>query len=237
MYHYVYRISNTSDNMHYYGKRSSKIHPKEDLGIKYFSSSKDVTFLEDQKLNPQNYEYIIVAYCSTSKEALELEIYLHSYYKVGCNSRFYNKAAQTSVGFSTEGVKYSEERKAKMSLINKGKKLSEEHKNKIRKASIGNKRNLGKKHSDKTRHKLSEAGKGLNNVNAKVINIYDYTTNELLAKNVVASVWCKENNHVAYCLRATLKRDLTLPHCAVTKFKNKYNPHHYKNMYAVLASQ
>jgi hypothetical protein len=28
-----------------------------------------------------------------------------------------------------------------------------------------------------------------------------------------------------------------LPHCAVTKFKNKYNPHHYKNMYAVLASQ
>lgn len=35
-FHYVYRITNTKINKHYYGVRSSNIEPYKDLGIKYF---------------------------------------------------------------------------------------------------------------------------------------------------------------------------------------------------------
>ena len=38
IYHYVYRITNLINNKHYYGKRSSKIEAKLDLGLKYYSS-------------------------------------------------------------------------------------------------------------------------------------------------------------------------------------------------------
>jgi len=58
--HYVYRITNTKLNRHYYGVRTSRIKPKLDLGIKYFSSSTDKHFIKDQKENPANYKYKIV---------------------------------------------------------------------------------------------------------------------------------------------------------------------------------
>lgn len=40
-FHYVYRITNLLENKHYYGSRSSK---ELDIGIKYFTSSKDISF-------------------------------------------------------------------------------------------------------------------------------------------------------------------------------------------------
>lgn len=39
-YHYTYRITNKIEGMHYYGARSCDCLPKEDIGIKYFSSSR-----------------------------------------------------------------------------------------------------------------------------------------------------------------------------------------------------
>lgn len=33
MFYYVYRITNKILNKHYYGSRSCKTHPKEDLGV------------------------------------------------------------------------------------------------------------------------------------------------------------------------------------------------------------
>ena len=36
-FHYVYRITNIVENKHYYGSRTSKINPYDDLGKKYFS--------------------------------------------------------------------------------------------------------------------------------------------------------------------------------------------------------
>ena len=59
-YHYVYRITNLMTNRHYYGKRSSNIHPKLDIGVRYFSSSKDKQFKQDQLDNPDHYKYKIV---------------------------------------------------------------------------------------------------------------------------------------------------------------------------------
>ena len=112
MYHYVYRITNTILNKHYYGKRSSKIVPTKDIGIAYFSSSKDVAFRDDQKHNPQNYKYKVVKTFSSSAEAIKFEILLHVKFNVASNNKFYNKAKQTAVGFDTTGTKgrvFSEE--------------------------------------------------------------------------------------------------------------------------------
>ena len=49
-YHYVYRITNTTLNKHYYGSRTSQIEPAKDLGHKYFSSSFDKEFIKDQAM-------------------------------------------------------------------------------------------------------------------------------------------------------------------------------------------
>lgn len=147
LYHYVYRITNTIINKHYYGVRSSRIPSKEDIGIKYFSSSTDVEFLNDQKNNPQNYKYKVVNTFDTRKDAMEYEILLHKKFDVGVNESFYNRCKATSSRFSTTGIAVSEETRIKMSNSRKGKKNGF----------------YGKKHSEETRKMLSEINKGENN--------------------------------------------------------------------------
>ena len=104
IYHYVYRITNLVEGKHYYGKRSSRVLPDQDIGIKYFSSSSDKQFIQDQKQNPQNYKYKIVARFDTAKEAINMEIRLHEIFDVGRNPKFYNKAKQSSTGRDTTGM-------------------------------------------------------------------------------------------------------------------------------------
>lgn len=160
VYHYVYRITNVIENKHYYGSRKSKILPKEDLGIKYFSSSSDKEFIKDQKDNPQNYVYKVISVYLTPEQAISKEIRLHNKLDVGTNSCFYNRAKQTSTKFSVAGTKASEETKRKLSNArknrespNKGKKLSETSKEKISKSL------KGRKFSEEHKSKISEAAK------------------------------------------------------------------------------
>jgi hypothetical protein len=115
IYHYVYRITNIIERKHYYGKRSSRIEPKLDLGGKYFSSSRDKVFKKDQKENPQNYKYKIIRCFESSPEAIEFEIRLHEKFDVGVNKSFYNRAKQTSSKFDTTGVGKTEEQKMSIS--------------------------------------------------------------------------------------------------------------------------
>jgi hypothetical protein len=124
MFHYVYRITNVVLNKHYYGYRSSKIEPKLDLGIKYFSSSKDSRFKKDQILNPHNYKYVIVGVFDNREDAHLLEIKLHDKFDVGKNPAFYNRAKATTTKFTIAGTKLSEETKLKMSEARTGKKAS-----------------------------------------------------------------------------------------------------------------
>lgn len=112
IYNYVYRITNHLTGMHYYGVRSSKVQPKLDLGVKYKSSSSDKAFIQEQRTNPQNFRYKIVRQFETRKEAMACEIKLHNKFEVGKNPKFYNKAKQTSTGFS--GTEYTEERRLKI---------------------------------------------------------------------------------------------------------------------------
>ena len=113
--HYVYRITNTKLNKHYYGTRSSCIEPIKDLGIKYYSSSTDMSFRTDQKNNPQNYKYTIVSVFYTRDEAILYEVMLHDKFNVGVNESFYNKVKQTSIGFDVTGTKHDSAAKQKMS--------------------------------------------------------------------------------------------------------------------------
>lgn len=107
MTHYTYRITNIKNGRHYYGTRTSKLNiPTEDIGINYFSSSSDKDFMNDQKINPQNYKYKVILIFDTRKQAIQSEIKLHNKFNVGANPRFYNKCKQTSTGFDRAGVKF-----------------------------------------------------------------------------------------------------------------------------------
>jgi hypothetical protein len=165
MNHYIYRITNIVENRHYYGVRSCKHSPKDDLGIKYFSSSKDKDFIEDQKKNPQNYKYKIILTVKSREKAVLCEIKLHAKFNVGVNESFYNRAKQTTVRFDTAGVKFifTEEHKQRISEARKGKKHSEDTKRKMseNRPDVNGENNpfFGKIHSDKTRTLLSEKAK------------------------------------------------------------------------------
>lgn len=246
VYHYVYRITNIVEKRHYYGKRSTSIDPKLDLGVKYFSSSKDKAFIADQKSDPKNYKYKVIRIYETDKEALAAEIKLHNKFEVGINPNFYNRAKQTSIGFSITGRNHSKETKEKISVTRKGKNHSKETKEKIsaankgntnskgkspsketrEKLSIAHKGKKGKPHSKETKEKMSIALKGTNHPQAKLANIYCRYTNDLIAENIVISVWAKANGYHRANLCATARADKSKP-------SSTTNPHYHKGVYVV----
>lgn len=210
LYHYVYRITNKVTNKHYYGCRSCTIPPNKDLGVKYYSSSKDKSFVADQKQNPSNYKYKIVKVYSNRLSAILLEIKLHSKFDVGVNPRFYNKSKQTASKFDTTGV----------TSHNKGKPHSEATRAKI-------KETLSKLPNPEIRaKKISEATKGIKHPRAQLVNVYRYGTDALIAENVIIRPWCKEHGYTHGLLGATAKADRSKPHHC-TK-----NPHKHKDVYA-----
>ncbi len=102
-YHYTYRITNIKERMYYYGVHSCDCLPKEDIGIKYWSTSKRDGFIVHQKQNPEQYKYKVIKIFSTRVEAVEHEIILHKKFDVKLHEKFYNDANQTSTGFDTTG--------------------------------------------------------------------------------------------------------------------------------------
>lgn len=253
VYHYVYRITNTVKNKHYYGKRSSKKLPKSDIGFYYFSSSSDVDFMKDQKNNPQNYKYKVIRTFDTSSAALAFEIKLHAKLDVGVNPSFYNKAKQTLISMDCTGVKkvVTDEFRAFLSKVhkgktisdkqrlqisntlkgrpspNKGKKASEETRKKISINTTGvNNPNYGKKASAEKLEKMRKAASGINNANAKLANVYEYGTDNLIAAGVVIKEWCRSNPYDPSQLSKTARADREQSHhCAK-------NMHRHKGVYA-----
>ncbi len=114
--HYVYRITNIDKHKHYYGTRSTDISPINDIGKKYFSSSVDKDFVNEQKENPNNYKYKIIKVFDNRKNAIELEIKLHKRFDVASNTSFYNRSRQVSTGFDTTGTTYSHKESTKQKI-------------------------------------------------------------------------------------------------------------------------
>ena len=163
--HYVYRITNTKLNKHYYGSRTTKLNPKEDLGIKYFSSSKDKEFKKYQLDNPQNYKYKVIKTFNNSADKNIYESYLHDYFNVKEHESFYNKANQTTFGFDRTGRGHTDEVKSIISKTHLNVPKSKEHKRKIGLANKG--KTKGNKHPfyGKKRPEHSKKISGKNNVN------------------------------------------------------------------------
>jgi hypothetical protein len=134
IYHYVYRITNKILSKHYYGSRSCNILPKDDIGVKYFSSSKDENFRQDQLDNPQNYRYKIIKMFEDRKSAVELEIKLHNKFDVKCNESFYNRSNQKTAGFDTSGMRFKGTKRTEEQKENLRCPKTEIHKQKIKEA-------------------------------------------------------------------------------------------------------
>ena len=212
-YHYVYRITNTKLNKHYYGTRSSKIEPSKDIGVKYFSSSSDIQFRDDQKNNPQNYKYTIVSEFNSREEALELEIKLHNKFNVGVNESFYNKAKQTSIFYDTTGIPLSSERRTKLSKKLKGRVFSKETLERMRLGQLGNKLSEETKAKIKKAHELvdykpsAEFKEYLREVNTGVKVYHDPKTKENRRFKDIGDIppgWVKGNSTV---------KKAECPHC------------------------
>ncbi len=102
--HYVYQIKNILAEKYYIGVRSCNIAPVDDLGKKYFSSSSDKNFMNDQKENPENYRYKILEEFDSRSLAVKEEIKLHKKFNVSKNNIFYNLASQTADGFDWDST-------------------------------------------------------------------------------------------------------------------------------------
>jgi hypothetical protein len=88
-YHYVY-YSYEEWGRGYIGRRTCSCVPEKD--VKYFGSFRDKTFRPTHKIILQTFD--------SYEDAIEAEIKLHSFYDVGRNPHFANKAKQTSRKFS-----------------------------------------------------------------------------------------------------------------------------------------
>lgn len=198
-FHYVYRITNLVKNKHYYGIRSTKVKPIDDLGVKYFSSSTDKDFIKDQKNNPQDYRYKIIFVYDSRKTALRTEIKLHEMFNVGVNESFYNRSKQTAIGFDRSGVTYqhSVEAKIKIGNAHKGKIVSNKTKEKLSKL------HKGKTISDKHKQQISLKAKG---------KIFSDEHNSKISEaltNKPKSAEHKQNLKLAWAQR----KIITCPHC------------------------
>lgn len=154
---YVYRLDHKETDQFYIGFRcANKVPSSEDLGTKYFTSSKYV-----KDLGFENFNIQIIAEFFDKKDALLFEeILIKEYWK---HPLSLNKNASGSK-FTTLGISipWSSNRKLKSSLSKIGLKrepLSEKTKQKISLSKQGQQSWLGLKHSEETKAKFSEIAK------------------------------------------------------------------------------
>ncbi len=243
MIYYTYEIRNIRIQKSYFGRRMSKDIP--DIGINYFSSSKDKEFMFDQKENPDHYKYIVLREFECVEEAIQHEIYLHKINDVACNSKCYNKVCQTSTGFDTTGVcgenhpwfgqKHTKEALEKMATNKKvlrgeehpcyGKSPSLETRQKIRESlpDLSGKNNpfYGKTHSKETRDTISKANVG---------NIVSKETREKISSS---SKGRKMSEEIKEKIRKTLigrpQSRVKCPYCKVIGGIRAMHQHHFDN--------
>ncbi len=151
-HNYVYLIQNKDTLMMYPGVRSCDIEPLNDIGHKYFTSSKYTHFKDD----PENWNVWIIQDFDKRSDATCLETALHKQHGVSNNNLFYNRCNASISGFDTTG---NIEISNKISKSNKGRKFTKEHKNNISKYhynSAGKNNGMyNKTHSEKTRILMS----------------------------------------------------------------------------------
>jgi hypothetical protein len=123
-YHYTYLLIHPKTNEFYIGSRSTKHGVKPEEDIKYMGSMKTWVVLDKSILIKK-----IIRIFNTNTEAISHEIELIKHFIKDPLNRNYNIP---TLGYSTYGIKYSDDRKRKISEQNRGRKRTEESKNKMR---------------------------------------------------------------------------------------------------------
>ncbi|URC15338.1 endonuclease [Paraglaciecola Antarctic GD virus 1] len=195
MKHYTYMITNTKTNMKYIGARTSKVENLLDDLKKYKSSSRNLTFIMEQKKSPEDFEYTILSTFDDRKSAINHEIELHNTYDVARNKEFYNMAKQTCTGFDRTGTtsvsgplhhRYgkgiSEHVRLKLLESNLGRKLSPEH---IQK---GIDKRTGTTRTEEAKAKMSKAMKGLTKSEAHRLKLREANLGKKLSEETKAKI-------------------------------------------------
>lgn len=102
-HHYVYLITEIDTNRKYIGLRSCECLPIYDLGIDYFSSSRDLEFRKNQIKNPDNYKYEILKEFNNRLDAANYEIELHEELDVSLSDEYINLSKSVSTSFDVSG--------------------------------------------------------------------------------------------------------------------------------------
>jgi hypothetical protein len=123
-YHYTYLLIHPKTNEFYIGSRSTKHGVKPEEDTKYMGSMKTWVVLDKSILIKK-----IIRIFNTNTEAILNEIELIKHFIKDPLNRNYNIP---TVGYSTYGIKYSDDRKRKISEQSRGRKRTEESKNKMR---------------------------------------------------------------------------------------------------------
>ena len=120
----------------YIGSRTAKgCHPGDD----YLGSYSDETFKPTDK---------IILFTGTAEECLAVEVKLHAFFDVVLDPHYANRARQTSTGFTTAGIEYSDEYLEKQRAAQTGKRRTPEQCEKI-KANWDKRGNRKEKHKEK----------------------------------------------------------------------------------------
>lgn len=221
-YHYVYRITNIKEKMHYYGVRSCDCLPKEDIGIKYFSSS-EKEFKQNQKQNPHNYKYKIVKLFKTRKEANKYEEILHKKFDVRVHQSFYNKW-NASENFDIYGKStYQDENGEKTFLTKeeakarnlKGYPKSEKHKANLQiPKSEEHKKKIGDKHRGKIVSEASKAKMSESKIGEKNNRYGTKHTEETKSKQSLASKGKPKSEDHKKKIKEYANKNVSCPYCS-----------------------
>jgi hypothetical protein len=219
MYNYVYKITNKETGKMYIGTRSSKDLPKNDLGSKYFSSSFDKDFILEQKQKPHLFDYNILYTFDTRLEAIEYEIYLHSFYDIARNPLFYNRSKQTSTRFDTTGTNFKNSEITKIKKSEATKKAYEE----------------GRKNVDGKNNPMFGNGyklKGAKNGRALKIHIFDNKNNLKYESDGNFEEICKKYNLPLFALSYSYKNNKPIYSNQKYLSRIKEDWRQYSNWYA-----
>jgi hypothetical protein len=165
---YVYRIDHILSNKFYIGSRSIRDTkaPKDDLWIKYFTSSKIVKDLVNFN-GKESFSTSIISIHNTYLESWteEQTIISKNIGDINCLNQFFYDIEKRKKIFSNFGNKHTEEQKKRWSEKRKGIPKTDEQKVKLSESTKGRPSHLrGKKLSPEHRAKISEAGKNRESV-------------------------------------------------------------------------
>ena len=171
-YYYTYLVIDLNphtDAEFYIGSRKCKCLPE--LDTSYMGSVNSKEWKQDWKNITTRCDKIILKEFDTYTEMLAHEVELHALYKVDTNKKFYNKARQTTTKFyyDATGVKRPDS-----AVLMKG-----------------NSYGKGYKMTEEQRKRCSEACQGFKAYQAIAVDIYEYTSDNLIASRVCLNEWCK----------------------------------------------